>query len=165
MITLVPYRSDCEHITLSLIHGFWLAHNRYQQSDEEAKGDLDAWTGSGHQLYLISLDGESVGFLHLGSRGGKCDWLEDIFVKPEYQNRGIGTKAVELAEEIVRQYSLSLYIEAAARNRRAIALYHRLGYDCLNTITVRKDFPEYQYDVRRRESIWDKPFEIRADKE
>ncbi len=30
--------------------------------------------------------------------------------------------------------------EAAARNARAIRLYRRLGYGCLNTITLRKDF-------------------------
>ena len=33
-----------------------------------------------------------------------------------------------------------MYIEVAARNLEAMDLYHRLGYDTLNTITNRKDF-------------------------
>ena len=106
-----------------------------------------------------------VGFLHLGSRGGACDWLEDVFVKPEHQNQGIGTQAIRLAEEIVRTYSVSMYIEAAARNQQAIRLYHRLGYQCLNTISVRKDFPGFAYDIKRQETLYGLPFEIRSPKE
>ena len=36
-------------------------------------------------------------------------------------------------------------IEAAARNEAAIRLYRKLGYNCLNTITLRKDFPGYEF--------------------
>lgn len=162
MISLIPYDSAAEQEALALIQGFWLAHNQEQQSEAEARADLDAWTSAGHRFYFIASDETQAGFLHLGSRGGACDWLEDLFVLPRYQNRGIGTEAIRLAEEIVREYSVSLYIEAAARNRRAIALYHKLGYQCLNTITVRKDFSGYEYDVLRRESVYDLPFEIRA---
>lgn len=66
--------------------------------------------------------------------------------------------------KIMRQYSVSLYIEAAARNEAAIRLYRKLGYNCLNTVTIRKDFPGYEYDVVRNEKICDMDFEIRKDK-
>lgn len=56
-------------------------------------------------------------------------------------------------------------IEAAARNEAAIRLYRKLGYNCLNTITLRKDFPGYEYDVVRNEKIYDMSFEIRKDKD
>lgn len=165
MVQLVDYALAYRPDALSLIQGFWLAHNQYQQTEAEAQGDLDAWTQAGHRFYLIQTEDGFVGFLHLGSRGGACDWLEDIFVKPAYQNRGIGTQAIRLAEEIVRTYSVSMYIEAAARNQQAIRLYHRLGYQCLNTISVRKDFPGYDYDVKRQETLYGCPFEIRSSKE
>ena len=106
-----------------------------------------------------------MGLLHLGSRGGKTDWLEDLFVLPEHQGQGIGSQAVRLAEAMVRQYSSSMYIEAAARNERAIRLYRRLGYDCLNSVTIRKDFPGYDYDVVREEQVYGERFEIRKDKD
>ena len=165
MITLLPYETSAESVTLSLIRGFWLAHNQEEQTEAESRADLIAWTAEGHRLYLITKDLQPVGFVHLGSRGGACDWLEDLFVLPAYQNRGIGTEAIRLAEAIVRTYSASLYIEAAARNCRAIALYHRLGYQCLNTVTIRKDFPGYAYDVKRRECLYDLPFEIRTSRQ
>ena len=114
VVQLVDYTSAYRSDALSLIQGFWLAHNQYQQTETEAQGDLDTWTQAGHRFFLIRTEDGFVGFLHLGSRGGACDWLEDIFVKPAYQNRGIGTQAIRLVEEIVRTYSVSMYIEAAA---------------------------------------------------
>ena len=165
MIRLIPYDRSGEAAALELIRGFWLAHNQETQTEEEARADLAAWTAEGHRFYFIEKDADAVGFVHLGSRGGACDWLEDLFVLPACQNQGTGSEAIRLAEEIVRQYSVSLYIEAAARNRRAIALYHRLGYQCLNTVTVRKDFPGYAYEVQRNERIYDLPFEIRASRQ
>lgn len=162
---LAEYDDSREADAIWLIQGFWLTHNRYQQTEEEAKADLGVWTGTGHKLYFIVLGDTTVGLLHLGSRGGKPDWLEDLFVLPEYQGQGIGGQAVRLAEGMVRQYSQSMYIEAAARNERAIRLYRRLGYDCLNTVTIRKDFPGYDYDVVREERVYGERFEIRKDKD
>ena len=40
-----------------------------------------------------------------------------------------------------------------------------MGYDCLNTVTIRKDFPGYEYDVVRKENIHGMEFEIRKDKD
>ena len=123
----------------------------------------------GHILYdskLLYTDQEKALELDskVGSRGGKIDWLEDLFIVPEQQGKGFGSEAIRLLEEIVKKYSVSLYIEAAARNEAAIRLYRKLGYDCLNTITIRKDFPGYEYDVVRKEKIHGMEFEIRKDK-
>lgn len=148
----------------SLIQRFWKAHNDYDESDEDALEDLAQWTKEGHKFYFLCKGTEAVGFVHLGSRGCAVDWLEDLFVVPEYQNQGIGTYAIQAVEAEVRKYSDSLYIEAAARNQRAIALYRRLGYNCLNTITVRKDFDESAFDVVRTEKVYDLDFQIRIEK-
>ena len=104
---------------------------------------------------------EVVGFLHLGSRGGAIDWLEHLYVKPEHRNKGFGSKAIACAEEIVREYSESLYIEAAARNEQAIRLYRSLGYNCLNSISIRKDFHPENFNLVRVAQLYDKSFEIR----
>lgn len=163
-IELKPYCPENDRdAALKLIKGFWLSHNNYEQTDEEAAEDLSVWSGEKHKMYLIANNGKYVGFVHLGSRGNKTDWLEDLFVLPEHRGQGIGSHAIRLAEKIVGQYSDSLYIEAAARNERAIRLYRRLGYDCLNTITVRKDISYSDYKVVRTEKIYDQEFEIRKD--
>lgn len=164
MITLKQYTNE-ENQILPLIQGFWKTHSHYDQSREEAQEDLTNWTKNGHIIYFIQHDETTVGFAHFGSRGGKIDWLEELFILPEYQGNGFGSEAIHQLEEIVKQYSVSLYIEAAARNEAAIRLYRKLGYDCLNTITIRKDFPGYEYDVVRKEKIHELEFEIRKDKD
>ena len=163
-IRLHLYENEID-TAISLIKQFWKEHNDYEMSTEEVKEDLTEWTKEGHKLYLIKCEEEFVGFVHLGSRGGEIDWLEDLYVMSEYQNKGIGTRAVRLAEEIVKEYSESLYIEAAARNEKAIRLYVKLGYNGLNTITVRKDFEPENFEVMKTENIHNQEFEIKRYKD
>lgn len=159
-VTLNLYNGEID-IAISLIKSFWKEHNNYESSTEDAKEDLLDWTKEGHKFYFIKLDNEYVGFVHLGNRGGEIDWLEDIYVMARHQNKGIGTSAIKQVEEIVRQYSESLYMEAAARNESAIRLYYKMGYDCLNTITVRKDFIPENHEVIRNETIYGQMYDIK----
>ena len=159
-IKLIRYNNE-KDTTIDLIIKFWKEHNDVNVSYEEANENLIEWTKEGHILYFISVDNEYVGFVHLGSRGCEIDWLEDIFVLPEYQNKGIGTKAIQIVEEIVKEYSESLYIEVASRNINAIRLYHKIGYDCLNTLTIRKDFKDEKQEVISKEKIFEMEFEVR----
>ena len=75
-----------------LIKRFWLEHNGETQTDAEARADLCAWTAEGHRFFFIlPKDGAElspVGFAHLGSRGAAADWLEDLFILPEFQEIG-----------------------------------------------------------------------------
>ena len=88
-----------------------------------------------------------VGFLHLASRGGNIDWLKHLFVLKEYRQRKIAFSAINLAEKMVSAYSPSWYIKVAARNSRALKLYRKVGYDCLNTITIYKDFKVKDFEI------------------
>lgn len=164
MLQLKKYHSEQTEM-LPLIQGFWLSHSDEVQTDAEALADLTQWSSEGNALYFIVAFDEVVGFLHLGSRGGAIDWLEHLYVKPEHRNKGFGSKAIACAEEIVREYSESLYIEAAARNEQAIRLYRSLGYDCLNSISIRKDFHPERFKSVRTESLYNEPFEIRKMKQ
>lgn len=164
MLQLKKYHSEQTEM-LPLIQGFWLSHSDEVQTDAEALADLTQWSSEGNALYFIVAFDEVVGFLHLGSRGGAIDWLEHLYVKPEHRNKGFGSKAIACAEEIVREYSESLYIEAAARNEQAIRLYRSLGYDCLNSISIRKDFHPERFKTVRTQSLYNEPFEIRKMKQ
>lgn len=163
-IELIRY-SEEQELAIDLIVNFWKEHNNVIVSYEDANENLREWTREGHVLYFIIVNNEYVGFVHLGSRGCEIDWLEDIFVLPKYQNQGIGTKAIQIVEEMVKEYSESLYIEVASRNINAIRLYHKIGYDCLNTITIRKDFHTEKQNVIGKEKIFDMDFEVRRKKE
>lgn len=164
MLQLKKYHSEQTEM-LPLIQGFWLSHSDEVQTDAEALADLTQWSSEGNALYFIVAFDEVVGFLHLGSRGAAIDWLEHLYVKPAHRNKGFGSKAIACAEEIVREYSESLYIEAAARNEQAIRLYRSLGYDCLNSISIRKDFHPERFKGVRTESLYNEPFEIRKMKQ
>ena len=159
-VELVPYSGEVD-VASFLIKKFWEEHNNYIQTLDESLEDLREWTKEGHRLYLISKNDDYIGFVHLGSRGCEIDWLEDIFVLPEFQGQGIGSHVIMLVEEIVKKYSESLYIEAAARNDKAIRLYQRIGYNCLNTITIRKDFQPDRYETVGNEKIVNLDFEIK----
>lgn len=152
-IDLKIYSQEDEKTAISLIQSFWLAHNDYKMPDEEAKEDLIAWTAKEHTFYLIKLESEIIGFAHMGSRGCEIDWLEDLFILPDYQGHGYGSDSIRLLEEIVKEYSESLYIEVAARNQSAAKLYSKLGYNVLNTITVRKDFQPERHETVSEEVI------------
>ena len=103
-----------------------------------------ALEGDGDKIILaVELDrnGSVIGEVSLilrstDARQGEVGWIFD----PEYQGQGFGSQVIRLLEKSVSQYSQSLYLEVAASNLDALRLYHRLGYDCLNTLTIRKDF-------------------------
>ena len=80
-VTLAPYENEAD-TAIRLIIRFWQAHNHETPKLEEAAEDLTRWTKEGHRLYFIRYGGEAVGFVHLGSRGGEIDWLEELFVLP-----------------------------------------------------------------------------------
>ena len=163
-VQLIAYNNEIEMAT-NLIIKFWQEHNHFAPSYEDAQSDLKEWTKGGHKLYYIAINDEYIGFVHLGSRGCEADWLEDIFVLPEHQGKGIGSRAIQLAEDIVKTYSESLYIEVAARNMKAIRLYQRIGYNCLNTITIRKDFRPETCETIGKERIMEMDFDVKRHKE
>ncbi len=160
-IELVISNESLQETALKLIQGFWFCHSHVQQQPEESLMDYQDWTKDGHALYLVKLDDEFIGFAHLGNRGASVDWLEDLFIVPEYQRKGIGSQVIAKLEDIVIQYSESMYMEAAARNLDAIKLYRKLGYDCLNSITIRKDFHPEKFSTVCKERVLGMEFDIR----
>ena len=80
---------------------------------------------------------------------------------PEFQGHGYGSEALSLIENIVKEYSESIYLEVAARNLRALKLYHKNGYNCLNTVTARKDFEPDNFEVIEKNNIAGFDFEIK----
>lgn len=137
-IEIRPYDGSREAEMLSDIAAFWTTHY-LTVTPEQAAEDLRAWTAEGHELYVILAGGESAGFLHMGSRGSNCDWLEDVFVREELRGRGIGGRAIELAWEMLREKGLeTMYLEVVPANEAAIRLYHKLGFTNLNTLTLNR---------------------------
>lgn len=155
MIELEKYSEENKNETVLRIAQFFGFHNRLlnqnialdESNYTEAEKTLYNWISADQELYMILSDLITVGFIHLGYRGGNVAWIEDIYVDENCRGKGIATKAIQIAEELIktnRKYT-SVCIDVAPRNTDALKLYHQLGYDSLSIITVRKEF----YDNKR----------------
>lgn len=77
------------------------------------------------QRLVAEFDGAVVGFIDL-----KGSHVENLFVDPTAQGRGIGLHLMQAAESAVDgDMTLSVFTV----NPRARAFYERLGYECLGT--------------------------------
>ena len=106
-----------------------------------AEKNLPNWVNEESELYLIVAQDTVVGFLRIGYRGDNVAWIEDVFVEEEYRKQGIATESIQLAEKIIKERAGydSVCIDVVPRNRAALSLYYKLGYDKLSILTVRKD--------------------------
>lgn len=158
MIELIPYNSELKKDLIIWIADFYqfhasllnkkieLSETDYKQSEETLKN----WLQPSNELYLIKLNQSIVGFLHIGYRGENVAWIEDIYVDRDYRNKGIATKAIFLAEEIIKSHEgfTSICFDVVPRNIAALKLYYKLGYDTLSMITIRKEL----YDNNREKN-------------
>ena len=76
----------------------------------------------------------------LARHGGTVVWIENLFVMPEMRSRGIATRAIGLAEEIAGRdmQAPAISMDVIPQNQAAMRLYHALGYDTLQMVTMRK---------------------------
>lgn len=94
-------------------------------------------------LFLVAVDlGTFVGYLNVRKYEGEqqrvnavCAELENMMVLPQYQNKGIGTKMMEIffnwcREQGVQRIKASVY----AKNAEAVAYYKHFGFAELTMI-------------------------------
>ena len=91
-----------------------------------------------HEYRRICWEGTHVGYYRLftGELGRE---LDDLYIFPEYRNRGTGT---EIISRCCAQGPLTLYV--FTKNTGALALYRRLGFRAIQTaghtrLILRKD--------------------------
>jgi ribosomal protein S18 acetylase RimI-like enzyme len=152
MIELVQYIPSYKSEVLPKIADFFGYHASLLGEQSEIDNDdirmanetLEEWLGSNQQLYLISYNNQFVGFIRYGYRGGDVVWIEDIYVDTEMRNRGIATAAIQSIEKLIQQdeNNYAICFDVVPRNEKALRLYHKLGYDSLSLITVRKELKE-----------------------
>ena len=157
MITLTPYQEEYRSNTLKRIGAFWGFHrdlvNKTEQQDSEKENssilqDLKNWTSEDHWLFVILQDRMDVGFVHLQKIGPIVMQLEDIFVDEAMRGQGIASKAIALAEQEAQKIPgiEAMSLQVVTRNEAAMRLYHKLGYDTMSMVTLRKEFGENHRD-------------------
>lgn len=78
-----------------------------------------------------------VGFLILNLAGVFSGYVQTICVGAEDRNRGIGSRLMKFAEELIFRQSPNTFLCVSSFNTRARALYERLGYELVGEL---KDF-------------------------
>ncbi len=86
--------------------------------------------------YILEENGETVGYALLAKTfsqeaGGLVVWVEELYVKPPYRGRGIGSQFLRnlIAEPPAGTKRIRLEVEK--ENEAAVRLYHSLGFDWL----------------------------------
>lgn len=74
--------------------------------------------------------------------------MEGRYHKANRRGQGIATESIHMAEEIKKSHLgyTSICFDVVPRNTEALRLYHKLGYDNLSMITVRKELYENHRD-------------------
>ena len=109
--------------------------DRYENVQDIPYDDVLAWVRrkieKGIQSYTrIYTDGVHVGFYRFVQNGDRME-LDDLYIFPEYQGRGIGSRVIEkCCGETKRLVMLYVFI----RNTGAWKLYQRLGFEIRETI-------------------------------
>lgn len=156
LVELLKYTLDSEEETITRIVSFFgfhasLVNEKVEISENdynEAGEILKEWQSDDSVLYVIYYDKISVGFLRISYRGPIVAWIEDIYIDKVYRGKGIATKAINIAEDIVRSNPdyVAICFDVAPRNNGAIDLYHKLGYNDISMITLRKEFKQSKRD-------------------
>jgi ribosomal protein S18 acetylase RimI-like enzyme len=153
MVMLIPYNSSFEIPTLARISDFFGFHHTLvpsaalesslpASSSDDSRITLNAWQVHPNALFVIMCEEVYVGFIRINYRGPNVAWIEDIFVDPSQRGHGIASAAIAAAEAIIRHTPgyTAVCLDVSPRNENALRLYHRLGYNGLSLITIRKEF-------------------------
>ena len=86
---------------------------------------------SGYMYYLIETDGVAAGYFALAPVPDKHDELQlsKIYVREEYQGRGLGRAALEFVEALCMQMGIrELWLTVNRENSATIDFYRRRGF-------------------------------------
>ncbi len=83
------------------------------------------------EYMVIDADGEKAGYCHFYQNEDGIYEIDDLYIFPEYQNRGIGSEVIRTCCESVEE-PVMLYV--FIKNQRAVSLYKRLGFSVTETI-------------------------------
>jgi ribosomal protein S18 acetylase RimI-like enzyme len=95
--------------------------------DEEEQRQLHERRFASQDFQVIQVSGIDVGILAI-VREPDCMKLNQLFILPEYQGRGIGTACMIRIIEDAAAYELPVRLQVLKVNSRAVAFYQRLGF-------------------------------------
>lgn len=88
----------------------------------------------------ILVDGALAGYYRFSPAEGKME-IDDLYILPAFQNRGIGTAVIE---KCLAQTELPVFLYVFQRNTGALRLYRRMGFAVVKTIGTSRYVMEHE---------------------
>jgi len=112
-------------------------------SDEIFMADVDACLSDSPYIegYVFEDDGVLQGYAMVAKSfstefGKPCMWLEDIYVAPEFRDRGIGSAFMSY---IQNKYPDAIFrLEVEPENERAVHVYEKCGFVVIPYMEMKK---------------------------
>ena len=103
--------------------------NDVRESLRELLGDASA----GHVFLICDAD-YCIGYLVLSfdfslEYGGRNAWIDELFIRPEFRGKGIGSNALDFAAQAARDCGAKVLHLEVNRGNPAIDLYRRHGFE------------------------------------
>lgn len=97
------------------------------------------------QCYMIEHNGKVVGYALLAKTfsqeaGGMVVWIEELFILPEYRNKGLGKEFFVFMKETYEPHVARIRLEVEPDNTDAIRLYEQMGFEVLPYMQMIKEF-------------------------
>ena len=86
------------------------------------------------KLYMIKVSGHSIGYIILTfgfsfEYKGRDAFIDEFFIKEEFRNMGIGSKAMDFIVDESNQFGINaIHLEVEPQNKTANRLYLSKGY-------------------------------------
>lgn len=71
--------------------------------------------------------------------GGLCIWVEDLYIKPEYRHRGLGSQFFSFLEKEYGGKAVRFKLEVEEENESAIKAYLKNGYQISPYLEMTKE--------------------------
>lgn len=93
--------------------------------------------------FVLEIDGQPAGYAVVSKDfstdvGGRLLWIEEIYIRPAFQGRGLGRQFLSWLEARFAGRFAAVRLEVAPGNPRALALYKELGFQQLDYIQLIK---------------------------
>ena len=112
-------------------------------SEEIFCNDIDSCVSDSPYVegYIMESQGKVIGYAMIAKSystefGKPCIWIEDIYLKEQCRNAGLGTAFLKYVEQ---KYPGCIFrLEAEAENARAIHVYKKCGFEVLPYLELKK---------------------------